>query len=63
MKGYFGGDHKEQVRKYTEETLVAPKSRDGILCMPHCPERELIWIDIIYAVVPYMLYARLIVPG
>lgn len=57
MKGYFGDDHREQVRKYAEETLVAPMSSDGILCMPHCPERELVWIDIVYAVVPYMLYA------
>lgn len=57
MKGYFGDDHKEQVRKYAEETLVAPMSHDGILCNPYCPEKELIWIDIVYAVAPYMLYA------
>ena len=29
MKGYFGGDHKEQVRKYAEETDVIPVLDDG----------------------------------
>ena len=60
MKGYFDNGHKEQIKKYAEETMNAPKSSDGILCAPWCPERELIWIDIIYAVVPYMLYAGLL---
>ena len=60
MKGYFADNQLEQVRKYAEETMAAPKSSDGILCMPHCPEKELIWIDIVYAVTPYMLYAGIV---
>ncbi len=60
LKGYFNDEHKEEVRKYAEKTLAAPKSSDGILCMPRCPEDEKIWIDVVYAVVPYMLYAGLL---
>lgn len=60
LKGYFDDEHKEEVRKYAELTMNAPKSHDGILCMPHRPEDELIWIDIAYAVTPYMLFAGLL---
>ncbi len=60
LKGYFNEEHKELVREYAEKTLIAPKSHDGILCMPWCPEDEKIWIDVIFAVTPYMLYAGLL---
>ena len=60
MKGFFDEDHKEAVREYAEKTMVAPKSHDGILCMPRCPEDEKIWIDTVFAVTPYMLYAGLL---
>ena len=58
MKGYFE-DHTDVVREYAEKTMEAPKSWDGILINPHFPEDEKIWIDIVYAVCPFMLYAGL----
>lgn len=59
MNGFYDDDEYqlEQLRLHAEETLVSPKSHDGILCNPYQPEKELIWIDIVYAVVPYMVYA------
>lgn len=57
MKGYFE-DHKEVVREYAEKTMAAPRSYDGIMCHPHNSDK--IWIDVVYAVTPFMLYAGLI---
>lgn len=57
---YFYDEHKEAVREYAEKTINAPKSHDGILCHPHRVEEELIWIDTVFAVTPYMLYAGLL---
>lgn len=59
MKGYFDDDtyQLDELKKYADETLNSPKSHDGILCNPYCLEKELIWIDIVYAVAPFMLYA------
>ncbi len=58
MKGYFE-DHKDVLREYAEKTLEAPRSHDGIICHPTLEDKR-IWIDIVYAVTPYMLYAGLI---
>ena len=58
MKGYFE-DHKDVVKEYAEKTLLARKSDDGIFCSPHLPDKR-IWIDVVFSVVPFMLYAGLI---
>ena len=58
MNGYFK-DHEDVIREYAEKTMAAPKSWDGILINPHFPEDEKIWIDTVYAVCPFMLYAGL----
>lgn len=58
MKGYFK-DHEDVIREYADKTMAAPQSHDGIMCNPHTPELEKIWIDVVYAVCPYMLYAGL----
>ena len=51
-------DHLDVLREYADMTLEAPKSFDGILCGPKWyPEEERIWIDVIYAALPYMLFA------
>lgn len=49
----------EVVRAYAEETLRAPADDQGILIMPGRPEKKQIWIDVVTAVSPYMLYAGL----
>ncbi len=58
MKGYFK-DHENVIREYADKTMEAPKSSDGILCHPRHAEMEMIWIDVVYGVTPYMLYAGL----
>lgn len=58
MKGYFK-DHENVIREYAEMTLVAPKSSDGIMCDRRWPELEKIWVDVVYAVCPFMLFAGL----
>lgn len=55
----FMPEERENLRLYAKKTMKAPADRDGILCMPHCPEKEQVWIDVIYAVTPFMLYAGL----
>lgn len=57
-KGLLDGE-KERIREYAEKTLTAPKSKEGILCWPSDEEKNKIWIDTVYAVTPFMLYAGL----
>ena len=57
MKGYFKED-LELIREYAEKTMAAPRSYDGIICHPR--EHHKIWIDVAFAITPYMLYAGLI---
>lgn len=52
-------DEKENIRAYAEKTLSAPESKEGILCWPTDDEKNKIWIDTVYAVTPFMLYAGL----
>lgn len=47
------------IRQYAEETLRAPADQEGILIMPSRPEKQQIWIDVVTAVTPFMLYAGL----
>lgn len=58
MKGYFE-DHRDVVREYAERTMNAPKSDDGIVCHPRNPDKR-IWIDVVFAITPFMLYAGLL---
>ncbi len=57
MKGFFEKNQIEQVRFFAEKEMEHNKSSEGILCGKWIPERELIWVDVIFAVVPYMLFA------
>lgn len=57
-KGYFG-DEKDVIKEYAEKTLEAPRSRENIMCWPTDADKNKIWIDTVYAVTPFMLYAGL----
>jgi len=57
MHGYYDED-KELVREYAELTLAAPRTTDGIICHPK--DYNKIWIDVVFAITPFMLYAGLI---
>lgn len=59
MHGYFE-DHKDVLREYAEKTLNGPLTEDGIMCGIHDTTKTRIWIDVVYAVTPYMLYAGLV---
>lgn len=59
MNGKYDGQ-AALLREYAEKTLAAPKDRDGILCMPRCPEKEQVWIDVAMCVTPFMLYTGLL---
>lgn len=53
-------EERETIRKYAEMTRSAPADAQGILCHPQfLPDRNRIWIDVVYAVTPFMLYAGL----
>jgi len=60
---YYKGhlpEASEAVRYYAEEILSeAPRDPDGILCHPQRPEENLIWIDVAFAVTPFLLFAGL----
>lgn len=58
MKGYMP-EKEEEVREYAEEMMNAARDSKGIMCNPHKPEDELIWIDVAMAVTPYLLFAGL----
>lgn len=57
-QGYFEND-LEMIHRYAEKTMNAPVDSNGILCYPTCPEQEKIWIDVVTAVTPFMLFAGL----
>ena len=59
MNGYFE-DHKDVLREYAEMTINRPHSHDGIACGIHDPKHVRIWIDVVYAITPFMLYAGLV---
>jgi unsaturated rhamnogalacturonyl hydrolase len=50
---------REAVREYAEEMMSAARDRRGILCNPHQPQAEKIWIDVAMAATPYLLFAGL----
>jgi len=50
----------DTVRHYAEEIMhQAPRDASGILCHPKDPPAELIWIDVAFAVTPFLLFAGL----
>lgn len=53
-------ENLELLKKYAEETMAACTDSQGILCMPGSSEKEQIWIDVVTAVVPFMLYAGIV---
>lgn len=46
------------MRHYAEDCLAAPRSPDGIVCVPNS-DRLKLWIDAAFAVTPFMLFAGL----
>jgi unsaturated rhamnogalacturonyl hydrolase len=57
-KGLFE-EERENIAEYAERTLKAPVDENGILCMPSDSKKQKIWIDVVTAVTPFMLYAGL----
>ena len=50
----------DAVRFYAEQTVrEAPRDENGILCMPWDVERRKIFIDVAFAVTPFLLFAGL----
>lgn len=46
------------VRHYADQILNdAPRDDDGILCGPYAPAEKKVWIDIAFAVTPFLLFA------
>lgn len=60
FKGIMNDDVTiELVKKYADEILYnAPKTADGIIKMPGS-DADLIWIDVVTAITPFLLYAGL----
>ncbi len=51
---------REEVRRYAEQILhEAPRDHQGILKMPRDPSRNLVWIDVAFAVTPFLVFAGL----
>ncbi|MFW5864312.1 MAG: glycoside hydrolase family 88/105 protein [bacterium] len=49
---------EEDVRRYAEELMTeAPRDSEGIFSHPRFPGEERIWIDVAFAVTPFLLYA------
>ncbi len=59
MNGHFE-DHKEVLRECAEKTINGPHSYDGITCGINDPKKVRVWIDVVFAVTPFMLYAGLV---
>ena len=57
MKGLFD-EERENIRRYAEITLAAPKDEEGITCLFRNGQIQT-WIDIAHCVTPFMLYAGL----
>lgn len=57
-KGYMP-EVAEQVRECAEEMMTVPRDPKGIVKRPHDQEKNLIWVDAVLPVTPYLLYAGL----
>ena len=49
---------EENVKKYSEATLLAPKSEDGVISMPS--DTKKVWIDILMLSAPFMLFSGVV---
>lgn len=58
MKG-MGIPSEEQLIDFAEQTIAGPKEAAGILCMPGRAKEGWIWIDVVAAVTPFLLFAGL----
>lgn len=59
-KGELPNGSEAIFQPYIDELLNdAPRDRNGTLCHPKKPEAEIIWIDIAFAVTPFLLYCGL----
>lgn len=51
---------RDAVRRGAEDLIRnAPRDDQGIFSMPNRPTRDLVWIDVAFAVTPFLLYAGL----
>ncbi|MBC2603361.1 glycoside hydrolase family 88/105 protein [Puniceicoccus vermicola] len=51
---------EEAARQYAEQIMnEAPRDNAGILCHPNNPEEQKIWIDVAFAVSPFLLFTGL----
>ncbi|MFW5915275.1 MAG: glycoside hydrolase family 88 protein [Planctomycetota bacterium] len=51
---------KEPVTRYAEQLMHdAPRSPESVFCMPRGPHKGAIWIDVAFAVTPFLLFAGL----
>lgn len=58
MKGYLP-EFKDIIIKYAEATMNAPRDPMGLVKAPFQHDRDLVWIDSIMAVTPFLLYIGL----
>ena len=58
MKGYLP-EFKELLEEYAEELMNAPRDPMGLVKAPFQKDRDLVWIDSIMAVTPFLLYIGL----
>jgi len=48
------------LRRYAVQIMEeAPRDPEGILCLPSHPEKNMIWIDVAFAVTPFLLFTGL----
>lgn len=59
MHGYFK-DHEDVLREYAEKTINGPHTHDGIITSVKANNKGRVWIDVVYCVTPFMLYAGLV---
>ena len=50
---------RKLVAHYAEEMILASRDADGLLCHPHRPRQQLVWIDVAMASTPFLLFAGL----
>jgi unsaturated rhamnogalacturonyl hydrolase len=59
-RGELPGATEATFAPYIDELMTkAPRDRNGVFCMPGCPEKEMIWIDVAFAVTPFLLFCGL----
>jgi unsaturated rhamnogalacturonyl hydrolase len=50
---------RRYVAHYAEEAMLAPRDDLGLVCNPYRPKEQRVWIDLVMAVTPYLLFAGL----